>query len=70
MNWWPRNQDNVLSERATAAERRLKAIKQVSSHYDSCHKYMIFRSVFRQILIILYVILRLEKIGENVLMNL
>ena len=41
MNWWPRNQDNVLSERATAAERRLKAIKQVSSHYDSCHKYMI-----------------------------
>ena len=32
MNWWPRNQDNVLSERATAAERRLKAIKQVSSY--------------------------------------
>ena len=30
MNWWPGKQDNVLNEKATAAERRLKAIKHVS----------------------------------------
>ena len=31
MNWWPGKQENVLTDKATAAEKRLRAIKQVKN---------------------------------------